>query len=80
MIEFKMPSLGADMDEGTLQEWLVKPGDTVTRGQVVAVVGFGDTSGRRRFSRACPGASGRDADEGQDARGDANAFACHGPA
>ena len=38
MIEFKMPSLGADMDEGTLQEWLVKPGDTVTRGQVVAVV------------------------------------------
>lgn len=33
-----MPSLGADMDEGTLQEWLVKPGDAVTRGQVVAVV------------------------------------------
>ena len=33
-----MPSLGADMDEGTLEEWLVKPGDTVTRGQVVAVV------------------------------------------
>ena len=26
------------MDEGTLNEWLVKPGDTVTRGQVVAVV------------------------------------------
>jgi pyruvate dehydrogenase E2 component (dihydrolipoamide acetyltransferase) len=38
MIEFKMPALGADMDEGTLNEWLVKPGDTVTRGQVVAVV------------------------------------------
>src|SRR5690348_5029385 len=38
MIEFAMPSLGADMDEGTLEEWLVKPGDTVTRGQVVAVV------------------------------------------
>ena len=33
-----MPALGADMDEGTLNEWLVKPGDTVTRGQVVAVV------------------------------------------
>ena len=33
-----MPSLGADMDEGTLQEWLVKPGDTVSRGQVVAIV------------------------------------------
>lgn len=26
------------MDEGTLNEWLVKPGGTVTRGQVVAVV------------------------------------------
>ena len=38
MIEFNMPALGADMDEGTLNEWLVKPGDTVTRGQIVAVV------------------------------------------
>jgi pyruvate dehydrogenase E2 component (dihydrolipoamide acetyltransferase) len=38
VIEFKMPALGADMDEGTLDEWLIKPGDKVTRGQVVAVV------------------------------------------
>lgn len=38
MIEFKMPALGSDMDEGTLTEWLVKPGDLVSRGQVVAVV------------------------------------------
>ncbi len=38
MIEFKLPSLGADMDEGTLLEWQIKPGDKVTRGQVVAVV------------------------------------------
>lgn len=38
MIEFTMPSLGSDMDEGCLDEWLVKPGDTVERGQVVAVV------------------------------------------
>lgn len=38
MIEFTMPALGSDMDEGTLQEWLVKPGDVVHRGQVVAVV------------------------------------------
>jgi pyruvate dehydrogenase E2 component (dihydrolipoamide acetyltransferase) len=38
MIEFKLPSLGADMDEGTLLEWQIKPGDQVTRGQVVAVV------------------------------------------
>ena len=28
MIAFKMPALGSDMDEGTLNEWLVKPGDT----------------------------------------------------
>ena len=33
-----MPSLGADMTEGTLLEWQVKPGDEVHRGQVVAVV------------------------------------------
>lgn len=38
MPEFLMPSLGADMDSGTLVEWLVKPGDHVKRGQVVAVV------------------------------------------
>lgn len=38
MIEFTMPALGADMDEGRLDEWRVKPGDTVTRGQIVAVV------------------------------------------
>lgn len=41
MIEFKLPSLGADMDEGKLLEWKVKPGDQVKRGQVIAVV---DTS------------------------------------
>ena len=38
MHEFRMPSLGADMDAGTLVEWYVKPGDPVKRGQVVAVV------------------------------------------
>jgi len=41
MIEFKLPSLGADMDQGKLLEWKVKPGEAVKRGQVVAVV---DTS------------------------------------
>lgn len=38
MIEFRMPSLGADMEAGTLVEWLVKPGDQVKRGDIVAVV------------------------------------------
>ena len=38
MLEFRLPSLGADMDEGTLVEWQIRPGDTVTKGQVVAVV------------------------------------------
>lgn len=38
MIEFKLPSLGADMDEGALLEWKVKPGDAVKKGQVVCVV------------------------------------------
>ncbi|MCQ4205647.1 dihydrolipoamide acetyltransferase family protein [Streptomyces longispororuber] len=38
MAEFTMPSLGADMDEGVLQEWLVSPGVRVAKGDVVAVV------------------------------------------
>ena len=33
-----MPSLGADMEAGTLVEWLKRPGDWVKRGDVVAVV------------------------------------------
>lgn len=33
-----MPSLGADMDSGTLVEWLVHEGDTVHRGDAMAVV------------------------------------------
>lgn len=41
MIEFKLPSLGADMDWGKLVEWKVKPGDSVRKGDVVAIV---DTS------------------------------------
>lgn len=35
---FTMPSLGADMKDGKLIEWLVKPGDKVAKGDVVAVV------------------------------------------
>jgi pyruvate dehydrogenase E2 component (dihydrolipoamide acetyltransferase) len=38
VVDFRMPSLGADMEAGTLIEWLVKPGDIVKRGDVVAVV------------------------------------------
>ena len=38
MVDFRMPSLGADMEAGTLVEWLVKPGDRVKRGDIVAVV------------------------------------------
>ncbi len=33
-----MPSLGADMDAGTVTHWLVQPGDEVHRGQIVAIV------------------------------------------
>jgi len=38
MAEFRMPSLGADMEAATLVEWLKKPGDPVSRGDVIAVV------------------------------------------
>lgn len=38
MAEFCMPSLGADMDRGTLLEWKVAPGDRVAKGDIVAVI------------------------------------------
>jgi pyruvate dehydrogenase E2 component (dihydrolipoamide acetyltransferase) len=38
MIEFLMPSLGADMEDGTLIEWKKKTGDAVKRGDIIAEV------------------------------------------
>ncbi len=38
MADFVMPSLGADMEYGTLLEWRVAPGAEVQRGQVIALV------------------------------------------
>ena len=38
MIDYRMPALGADMEAGTLVEWLVKPGDKVKSGSIIAVV------------------------------------------
>ena len=38
MGDFRMPSLGADMEAGTLVEWLKHPGDAVKRGDIIAVV------------------------------------------
>jgi len=38
MYEFKMPSLGADMDTAKLVAWKVKPGDHVNKGDIVAVI------------------------------------------
>ncbi len=38
MIAFTLPSLGADMDKGTLLEWRVRRGDAVKKGDVIAVV------------------------------------------
>jgi pyruvate dehydrogenase E2 component (dihydrolipoamide acetyltransferase) len=37
-ISFTMPSLGADMEAGTIVEWRVSPGSEVHRGDVIAVV------------------------------------------
>lgn len=39
MTEFRMPILSADMDAGVLTRWLVAPGDHLSRGDIVAVVG-----------------------------------------
>jgi len=38
VVDFRMPSLGADMEAGTLVEWHIKTGDIVKRGDIVAVV------------------------------------------
>ena len=38
MVEFCMPSLGADMEAGTVYDWRVQPGDPVRRGDVIASV------------------------------------------
>src|SRR5688500_10760720 len=38
MVEFRMPSLGADMEAGKLVEWLKAPGERVRRGDIIAVV------------------------------------------
>ncbi|MDQ0076276.1 dihydrolipoamide acetyltransferase family protein [Arthrobacter oryzae] len=38
MGEFKLPSLGADLEHGKLVEWLIEPGDHVSPGDSVAVV------------------------------------------
>lgn len=38
MGEFRMPSLGADMEAGTLVLWKIAPGDRVRRGQIVGEV------------------------------------------
>ncbi len=35
---FKMPSLGSDMEDGTLVEWLVAEGQPMKRGDIIAVV------------------------------------------
>lgn len=38
MSEFRMPSLGADMEAGTLVAWLKSPGDRLARGDTIASV------------------------------------------
>jgi pyruvate dehydrogenase E2 component (dihydrolipoamide acetyltransferase) len=38
MSEFVMPQLGADMTRGRLVRWEKKPGDTIKRGDIIAIV------------------------------------------
>ena len=38
MTLFLMPSLGADMEAGTLVEQLISPGDMVHRGDIIAAI------------------------------------------
>ncbi len=38
MTDILMPALSPTMEEGTLAKWLIKPGDTVSAGQVIAEI------------------------------------------
>ena len=37
-VEIKMPALSPTMESGTLSKWLVKEGDSVTSGDVIAEI------------------------------------------
>lgn len=37
-VEVRMPSLGYDMEEGTIQSWLKRVGDRIERGEPIAEV------------------------------------------
>ena len=63
MIEFRMPALGAEMEAGTLVQWLKQPGDAVKRfgdsALIVVLIAavLGTTDGRlaaQRNPRAAP--------------------------
>ena len=51
MIEFKLPSLGADMVAGRLLEWHVAPGDVVKRGDIVVFDGLDSFKAKLRPER-----------------------------
>ena len=38
MFEFKMPSMGADMESAILIAWNVKPGDTIKKGDIICEI------------------------------------------
>lgn len=38
LVDITMPALGADMRDGTLLEWQIKPGDRVEKGDIIAVI------------------------------------------
>ena len=37
-IEYRLPSLGADMESATVTEWLKKPGERFTHGEPIVTV------------------------------------------
>ncbi len=37
-VEIRMPSLGYDMDAGTISAWLKQPGDRIERGEPIAEI------------------------------------------
>jgi pyruvate dehydrogenase E2 component (dihydrolipoamide acetyltransferase) len=37
-VDFRLPSLGADMESATFTQWLKQPGETIRRGEALAVI------------------------------------------
>ena len=53
-IDIQMPALSPTMEEGTLSKWLVKEGDTVTSGDILAEIETDKATMKSNLSTKAP--------------------------